>query len=329
MSNHTSKKTFSHQEKKQPRFNRLDNEHIKAIESLFRKFPFLENRVEIHLPFHKSQQIFTHDGAWVWPKFDKHPVAYLLFIDGFAPCIWQPDKQEGFALKWIIPSHLFEKGPTICFANVLMGESTLQIEDIVVHNGKDLWSTMKFSDRWEVLRNLCDKIPREQPILSLQVKVVSPIALEDWEKDFDPSVYWIIQPDNLKTTRWFWKDVSRENANQEKKKEFIPPTLSRKKDLAILLTALCKPYTKLNLPDTYSLYSQEGEHIGVASISSLDVSQSVRKAIKDKTNNDGVPVEVKWNTEFDKYSIVRLLPDGSPISTANYFQKERILAQDR
>jgi hypothetical protein len=162
-------------------------------------------------------------------------------------------------------------------------------------------------------------------MLGLQLKVVQPIALEDWEKEFDASIYWIIQPNHARSVRWFWKDITKAHIT----KEYIPPTLVRRKDVDVTLIALCKPYTKLNLPDTYSLYSQEGESIGVASISSLTVSQDIKKAIKENVENTGVPVEVKWNKDFEKYSIVRLMPVESPISTATYFQKERILSSNR
>ena len=71
------------------------------------------------------------------------------------------------------------------------------------------------------------------------------------------------------------------------------------------------------LPDTYSLFSQEGENLGVASIPSLHVSLTLRTAIASKP--EGFPVEVKWNAGFHKYQIVRIMPEETPITTTSFF----------
>lgn len=45
--------TTPHFEKqKVARFHRLDTAHISAIESLYKSYPFLKQRVEIHMPYH-------------------------------------------------------------------------------------------------------------------------------------------------------------------------------------------------------------------------------------------------------------------------------------
>jgi hypothetical protein len=71
------------------------------------------------------------------------------------------------------------------------------------------------------------------------------------------------------------------------------------------------------LPDTYSLLSQEGTPLGVASIPSLQLSLELRKTMTAKP--EGFPVEVKWNADFAKYQIVRLMPDETPITTTSFF----------
>ena len=70
------------EKKKVARFHRLDNEHISAIESLYKTHPFLKDRVEIHMPFHRAKPTFQSGTVWMWPKFDKRPVGYLIFMDG-------------------------------------------------------------------------------------------------------------------------------------------------------------------------------------------------------------------------------------------------------
>ena len=77
------------------------------------------------------------------------------------------------------------------------------------------------------------------------------------------------------------------------------------------------------LPDIYTLQSQEGEGIGLASIPSIELSQSLRALfIKSDTEIaplEGAPVEVKWNNTFKKYQIIRVLPTGTPVTAHSFF----------
>ena len=293
------------------RFRRLDNDHISAIESLFNTFPFLKNRVEIHMPFNRAKHTFSSGTVWVWPKFDKRPVGYLLFIDGFAPCIWYPDRQEGMTFRWLLPPNFSQKGSTICFANILAGESILQIEDIVIDKGKDVWSLV-FSERWKKLNDFWNLLPPDQPLLAFKPQIVKPIALCDWHLHYNPAIYWIIQPDHAKQARWYWKDT----VTQCNTKEYIAPVLKRGTEMVTTLYAYCVPYKSI-LPDTYCLLSQENDSIGFASIPSLEISIELRKIT-------GIPVEVKWKEEFNKYQIIRIMPENTPITTTSFFHHKKI-----
>ena len=302
------------------RFRRLDNDHISAIESLFKTFPFLNDRVEIHMPFNRAKSTFSSGTVWLWPKFDKRPVGYLIFMEGFAPCIWYPERQEGMTFRWLLPPNFSQKGATVLLANILTGESVLQIEDIVVNEGKDLWSNMIFSERWTKLREFWQSLPPDQPLLAFKPRVVSPISLSNWHLHYNPAIYWIIQADHSKQPRWYWKDTV--TVPEFKAKEFIAPTLKRATEIINILVALCTPYTKTVLPDTYSLFSQEAVNLGVASISTLDLSLQLRKVIAE--NKDGIPVEVKWNDNFHKYQITRIMPIDTPITTASFFYHKNL-----
>jgi hypothetical protein len=307
------------EKQKVPRFRRLDNDHISAIESLFKQFQFLNERVEIHMPFSRAKNTFSTGSVWLWPKFDKRPVGYLIFIEGFAPCIWYPERQEGMTFRWLLPPNFSQKGATVCFANILAGESVLQIEDIAVHHGKDLWSHQTFSERWNQLRDFWHMLPADQPLLAFKPRIVKPITLSQWSLHYDSSIYWIIQPDHCKQPRWFWKDtvtVPEHNAP-----EFIAPMLKRGTEIPNILVAYLTPYAGAILPDTYSLSSQEGVNLGVASISTLGLSLDIRKAM---TNQNGIPVEVRWNADFNKYQVARIMPDATPVTTASFFYHKNL-----
>lgn len=308
------------EKQKVPRFRRLDNDHISAIESLFKSFPFLNERVEIHMPFNRAKSTFSSGTVWLWPKFDKRPVGYLIFMEGFAPCIWYPERQEGMTFRWLLPPNFCQKGATICFANILAGESVLQIEDIVINNGKDLWSTHTFSERWNILRDFWNSLPADQPLLAFKPRVVKPIPLSEWHLHYDAKNYWIIQPDHCKQPRWFWKDTV--TIPDHKPVEFIAPVLKRGTEIMNILIAYLTPYTKAVLPDTYSLFSQEGISLGVASISTLNLSLEIRKVMNNSV--EGIPVEVKWNENFNKYQVLRIMPSETPITTASFFYHKNL-----
>jgi hypothetical protein len=292
------------------RFQRLDGNHIKALESVLDTFPILRGRMEVHLPGHRAKQIFQNETLWVWPKFDRRPAQYLFFIEGFPPCMWDVSRQEGYTLRWILPPGLSVGGPTVCLANLLKSESVLQIEDILIKGGRDLWSSVRFSARWEELRSFWTQLPADQPLLSITPRIVQPIPLEQWQDTYDASLSWIIQSDCVRSPRWFWWD----SITPVDKKPYDPPALKRATAVTVRVCALAKPYTKLFLPDTYMLYAQDGTEIGIAGIRSLAISQTMRQI-----TGSGSPVEVTWDEDFNKYQIIGLLPENTPISAVSFF----------
>jgi hypothetical protein len=295
--------------KKVARFHRLDNQHISAIESLYKGFPFLKDRMEIHMPFSRAKSTFSRERLWVWPKFDKRPAGYLVFIDGFAPCIWWPERQEGMTFRWVLPPGFHESGVTICLANLLSGESLVQIEDLLVYKGRDLWSTAVYSKRWEALQEFWQSLPPEQPLMECKVQLVQPISLDAWDLQYNAQIYWIIQPDHCRQARWYWKDT----VTPHHKVEFHAPTMKRSPMVVPILCARCAP-SKSVLPDNYTLFSQEDTVIGTASITTLALSMILREKACD-----GIPVEVQWNERFQKYQILRLMPTDTPITNGSFF----------
>jgi hypothetical protein len=342
---------------KAPRFRCLDSAHISAIESLYKQYPFLSNRVEIHLPFQRAKQAFSTDTIWIWAKFDKRPVGYLLFIEGFAPCIWYPDRQEGMTFRWLLPPTFYQFGPTVCLANILTSESLLQIEDILIYEGCDLWSTSVYSERWNRLEEFWNSLPEEQPLLAFKPQLIQPMTLLEWSQLHSTAIqskWWIMQPDYSKSPRWYWRDITdnqpqhtiesikrteKESSfylkdtstetpvvayNTEYKYKFVPPMLKRSNEMMIVLYAFCTPYRNSStiLPDTYYLLSQSQELIGVASITSLDVSRQLYNTFKN-TDSKGIPVEVKWNATFSKYQVVKIMPDTTLITTHSFFNHNK------
>lgn len=297
-----------------PRFTRLDDDHVQAIERCLRSIPALQGRMEIHFPGRRAQALFSTEKLLVWPKFDRRPACFLFFLEGFAPALWDPSRQEGFTLRWLLPPGFSSRGPTVCLANLLKGESVLQIEDLLVLDSTDIWSTHTFTNRWEKLRAFWSRLPADQPLLSIKPRVVEPIALADWAEHYDATLSWIIQPEGPRSQRFFWWDVLTPKVGPTYK----APTLKRAAEITVQICALAKPATRLGLPDTYMLYHGEGGAIGLAGIASIKLSQELREAFSGGCEG-GVRVEVAWNAEFEKYQITKILNPTTPLSAASFF----------
>ena len=293
-----------------PRFSRLDEDHIQAIAKVTQR---LASRFEVHLPGHRAKQIFEREKLLVWAKFDRRPTCLLLFIDGFAPALWDPSRQEGLTFRWILPPGFGLKGPTVCLANLLKGESVLQIEDLVVYEGTDLWSSQTFTSRWNQLRHFWNRLPPDQPLIAVKPRIVEPLSIANWATHYDNSLSWIIQPDTAGSQRFYWWD----SVTPKTDASYRAPVLQRSPDIQVLMCALATPYTKIGLPDAYSLEADGNKYIGIASISTMALSQEMRTKSKDGT---GIKVEVKWNEEFEKYQIVKILDDRTPVSAASFFR---------
>jgi hypothetical protein len=271
--------------------------------------------MEVHMPYHKAKTAFQNSTLWMWPKFDKRPVGFLIFMEDFPPCIWYPDRQEGMTFRWVLPPLFCERGPIVCLANLLPSESVLQIEDLIIDQGNPIWSSLTFSKRWEKLSELWNRIPTEQPLLAFTPRIVTPIPLEEWPHHYDFAIYWIIQSDHAGQPRWFWKDVVTVHTTPT----YVAPQLKRNTEVMSTLCAYCSPYTKMVLPDIYSLQSQEGGSLGLAAITSLQLSQSLRSSFSSSNSPQGIPVEVTWNDSFKKYQIHKILPIDTPITTQSFF----------
>jgi hypothetical protein len=302
--------------KQVPRFTRLGADHVEAIERCLRAYPALQGRMEIHLPGGRASALFTKEKLLVWPKFDRRPVCFLLFLEGFPPALWDPSRQEGFTLRWLLPPGFCVRGPSVCLANLLTGESVLQVEDLVVSEGADLWSTTPFSSRWEKLRTFWARLPADQPLLAVTPRIVEPIALADWAAHYDATLSWIVQPEGPKAQRFFWWDVVTPKSGPT----YRAPALKRAPEVLVQVCALLKPAPRIGLPDTYMLYNGEGGQIGLAGISSIKLSQDLRTAfVAEATRLAGVKVEVAWSTEFEKYQITKILPVETPVSAGSFF----------
>jgi hypothetical protein len=189
----------------------------------------------------------------------------------------------------------------------------LQIEDLIVYEGADLWSSQTFTSRWNQLRHFWNRLPPDQPLIAVKPRIVEPLSIANWATHYDNSLSWIIQPDTAGSHRFYWWD----SVTPKNDTSYRTPVLHRSPDIQVLMCALATPYTKIGLPDAYSLEADGNKYIGIASISTMALSQEMRTKSKDGA---GIKVEVKWNEEFEKYQIVKILDDRTPVSPPSFFR---------
>jgi len=186
----------------------------------------------------------------------------------------------------------------------------LQIEDLLLYEGQDLWTHHTFSSRWTQLTAFWNRLPADQPLLAVKPRIVEPTAIEDWESVYDGSLSWIIQPDSARSQRFYWWD----SVTPKKENNYVAPTMKRAVEVQVQICALAKPYTAIGLPDAYTLEAGDGKLIGIAAVSTMSLSQQLRSA------KAPIKVEVAWNEEFAKYQITRLLSSEVPVSASSFFR---------
>jgi hypothetical protein len=116
-------------------------------------------------------------------------------------------------------------------------------------------------------------------------------------------------------------DLKRSEAQVPQHKAKLKPTTQPQPKIhttkfAQQRCALLRRDTVTALPDSYILWADEGAELGRICVPRLAQSQELRKAFM---TTDGLYVDVKWNTNFEKYEVSQVLPAGTPLSPADAF----------
>lgn len=221
-------------------------------------------------------------------------------------------------------SPLVYTGGAIFAATLAISDSTLWLEDILVLEGKNIWTDHTFSKRWQKLKNWFTQDWSEDLNLQrgLSIRPRQLVALESFQSD--PGDVWEFIPEDAARRRMIWKDrrinsVTLSSYPQKQQRpvfqKLAPVPVQKVPDsvnkVGVLdtyfpslptaggdesLTAVAKK--DMSGPDVYSLVSADNKQLGIAVIRKMQISLEMRKY------HESVRVRVIWNTSFDRWEIV-------------------------
>jgi hypothetical protein len=177
-------------------------------------------------------------------------------------------------------------GLTVFSATLSPSLRLLQIEDLYQWKGEDCLQKETFTERWrrvvQWLTHFCH--PDPQLIGGVQLQ------LAEWRSlnKLTGTGVWNLQFDTAGERRMLWFPVT-----QPPPKQATPAPAPVKTDKE-LVTA-----SRGGAPDQWNLTRSTGVGLGRALIRSIALSTQLRQTV-----GDSVPVEIKWNADFDKWEVI-------------------------
>ena len=221
---------------------------------------------------------------------------------------------------------IYNSGGAIFAATLVVADSTLWMEDVLVWQGQNLWATQSFSSRWGKLKTWFEQDWSEDEILQrgLIIKPRCPESLAKFKPE--PGDVWEFIPEDAQRRRLLWKDKRnkplvlsnypqkplpppkpKNQPEQTVKPEHIKNTIqvgvldtffpSLPQAMEGILVAIAKK--EVNGPDVYSLFAAEMVPLGIAVIRKLQISHIMREKCQDT-----IAVKVEWNSSFDRWEII-------------------------
>ena len=281
-----------------------------------------------------SQAILEKHQFYAW-KRPAHLRPHWLILSDKSPCILI-DSRNGtvWSLKFPYDTRQVQKvGPIICEAAYDSQEATLWIWDVLVWEKGDVWSSLPYSRRWDILQTqirpliqennpMCDitiKYPEWTSIKGLSEPDVGYSVEFQPEKSGNRRFVWVFpkkadtfHPANFHERKMVSEAIEKPKRHFEKIVETptlfvqpaqpvqpvqpVQPTHSKKYTVGIV-----KKDKLSKLPDTYTITSESGEDLGLAAIRSMEMSVALRMRFMKEAE---LKVELQWYESFQKYEVV-------------------------
>jgi len=273
-----------------------------------------------------SQRIIESNYFHVW-KRPAHLRAHWLILSS-SPAILVDIRSNDnvYSLKFPYDVHNVQKlGPIVCEVAYDKQEATLWIWDLVIFEQKNLWSTLPYSKRWELLQKVVRPLIYDShPMCEIRIcypkwKPMKQFLLENEEVGYS----YEFQPEAAAQKRLLWlvpKSNDTFKAANFHEREMIShttcaiiPDETPKAVQAIQVVQASQNTQKFTvghlikdrlskLPDTYKLLSETGQDLGLPAIRSMEMSTKLRAI-----GPEGCKVEIKWYESFQKYEICRII----------------------
>jgi hypothetical protein len=284
-----------------------------------------------------SQKNLEQNTYHVW-KRPAHLRSHWLILSDKSPAILVDIRNSDnvYSLKFPYDTRQIQKiGPIVFEAAYDSQEATLWIWDLVIFEQKNIWSSLPYSKRWDILqKQIRPLIYDSHPMCDIRISYPNWKTTKDFLNEQDEVGYsYEFQPETAGQKRLLWlipKKNDTFKASNFHEREMIshttciiipdkddiqspvkPDTLPIKKKIEKVVDVELKEKQtnkvsigyiikdKLSkLPDTYKLKSESGEDLGLAAIRSMEMSSRLRSI-----GSEECKVELQWYEPFQKYEV--------------------------
>ena len=311
---------------KRATFRLVSREERADVEPLINGAISADWRISSIVNLTRDERFLTENVLWIWQRRASNiERSGLLLIRTGGPCLfWNSMKDEMVSLRIQIP-HGFCSSDSywLCVATICASENSLEMEDVIVANGYNLFNTSKYSQRYTILQNAVNSLGN-QPFLGLSIKAVTPLGLGEWLQQTsiygyqpDDGSVWDIQPNEPGRRRKVWVAPKKIISGPKQINTVVLSgidslvyTKAVPKNHNPLVRSAAAPSARFARivvdkmgPDRYILQSAEGERLGYALVRGLLDSERYRVEISQGAN----VVRVEWGSEFSKYKIIEFM----------------------
>ena len=275
-----------------------------------------------------SQPILSQHPHYAWVRPAHLRSQWLIISDGL-PLLMMDPKDNSRISSLRIPfdkSRVQHLGPIVCEGAWDAQDHILWIWDVIIWEKANIWETMKYSKRWNLVKTVVGEIldcGHPMSDAEVQVPVWESLQVIRARKDLDPATSIEFQPEKAGQRRFVFvirdegvkfkptthherkmiaetacaiiQEAPKEEADKDAPKEAPKP-----KNNTIEKSGILK---KERLPDTYRILSESGEDLGLAAIRSLGMSKELRELFK---TNETISVTIMWYEPFQKYEVRQL-----------------------
>ena len=286
---------------------------------------FLEGR---HISdIYVSQQIRSlesfnpNDKVYVASRLAPVPSGYLIFRPDSPAIYWNTRTGSAHIVRIQFDKRKLERVGSVVFSATFYGnEGKMVLEDVLYCNGFLVWHSKTFSERWNIMKDVCRNILRPDVMQNFELSIVPLQSLESWLKmdDYNSVFMWEFIIDKAKTRRILWKPVADKPVAEKPvvEKPVVEKATSQSQSTSQRLIAQIEKDTLLNLPDSYILFAKDKQQIGSPALKKLTISLALRAA-----TTTSCKVRVEFNETFKKYEVLEVVDNSEETSLYSAFDK--------
>ena len=285
----------------------------------------------------RDEKAVATETYYAWKREGRERPGLLILTEEFPPVYWDMDRDQPYSIRFQIPFGFLRNGTHIFSVTLLRGEKRMIFEDVIAADGVKLFRSVPYSARWAKLVASFTAFTAQQLFLGFTLVLVEPVCLQTLiDSPPQPGTIWDFQPESASRIRLYWicpgarvdasagakARAAEATAHLKLPAEVNKNILKRGSAVPTIRVAFAEPDRTLIVPDNYILTSSDDQQIGRASVSKLDKSIQLRAAFSKPDSPTKIPVEVAWNIEFNKYEIIRIMIEGTPVmSYSNFYEK--------